>query len=290
MASSNYLIAFLQDVDILISEINRLESKARLYRKNCDIFDMTYDVKFSISPDSFVGLSSFLSEKIDENFGYDKRIADLRREFLRSFSLIRSNIQREIDRIEMAQKLEMNAIVYKAVYETKISNEVKIRDSFDVKSGLMDILLGVKKYRRLAYENHDLKASCLEREYAEKKCEEKSIFELVGLIENCEVKTGGLLCLEDDIIKAFMIDRSVFKKDGEGAWRVAMLIPHGFAAKREYYKALNRSLETENAELREKLLNDRISEGMKEDRVSIENLSNKIGRIFGFGCADIKEN
>ena len=208
MANSNYLIAFLQDVDILISEINRLESKARLYRRSCDIFDMAYDVKFSISPDSFVELRSFLSKKIDENVGYDKKIADLRREFLRSISLIKSGIQREFDRIEMAQKQGMNAIVYRAVYESRISNEVKLRDSFDVKSGLMDILLGVKKYRRLAFENHDLKASCLEREYAEKKCEEKSIFELVCLIENCEVKTGSLLCLEDDIIKTFMIDRS----------------------------------------------------------------------------------
>ena len=290
MANSNYLIAFLQDVDILISEINRLESKARLYRRSCDIFDMAYDVKFSISPDSFVELRSFLSKKIDENVGYDKKIADLRREFLRSISLIKSGIQREFDRIEMAQKQGMNAIVYRAVYESRISNEVKLRDSFDVKSGLMDILLGVKKYRRLAFENHDLKASCLEREYAEKKCEEKSIFELVCLIENCEVKTGSLLCLEDDIIKTFMIDRSVIKKDREGSWRVAMLIPHGFVAKREYYKVLNCSLEAENLELKEKLSNDRIGGILKGNRVSFESLNNKIGRIFGRWGADVSGN
>ena len=99
MCDSNYLVKFLRDVDILISEMDKLNGKIRLYRKNCNMFKINYSVNFTISPDSFVSLRNFLAQKIDENIGYDKKIVDLRREFLRNFDFLMKNIKKEITRI-----------------------------------------------------------------------------------------------------------------------------------------------------------------------------------------------
>ena len=56
METSNYLMDFLRKVDVLISEINKLNSKIRLYQKNSNTFGIPFDVKFSISPDNFIKL------------------------------------------------------------------------------------------------------------------------------------------------------------------------------------------------------------------------------------------
>ena len=259
MCDSNYLVKFLRDVDILISEMDKLNGKIRLYRKNCNMFKINYSVNFTISPDSFVNLRNFLAQKIDENIGYDKKIVDLRREFLRNFDFLMKSIKKEITRINDIQELELNSIVYKAVYDAKVENEIKLRNSFDVKNSIFDVLLGISKFRKLSMENHDLKAKLYEKEYLEQKNDRKSIFELVNLINNCEVKTGSLLCLQEDIIKAFMLEKKN-TKEKNNSWKVAMPIPYGFRAKRNYYKVLNSNLNKQNEELREKLLNDRSRE------------------------------
>lgn len=291
MASYNYLVIFLQDVDMLISEIDKLDSKTRLYRKNCEKFGMDFDTRFSISPNCFIDLRDFLTKKIENYCGYDRQIANLRRDFLKNISFIMTNIQREIARIDFEQESQMNEIVYNAVYDVKISNEIKIRDSFDVKSSLFEKFLGIKKYRKLAIENHNLKAALLEREHDEKKLERKNIFELVGMIEDCDVKTGGLLCLQEDIMKAFMIDRSSVKKNRENFWRPVILIPHGWGAKREYYRSLNSNLAKENLELRGRLEGDRTGELTSSgfEKLNLRRLNEKLRKIVGEKIGGVNE-
>lgn len=291
MASSNYLVNFLQDVNMLISEIDKLDSKTRLYRKNCEKFGMNFDTRFSISPNHFIDLRDFLTQKIEDYYGYDRKIVNLRRDFLKNISFIMTNIQMEIARIDFEQESQMNEIVYHAVYDVKISNEIKIRDSFDVKSSLFEKFMGIKKYRKLAMENHNLKAAFLEREYEEKRLERKNIFELVGMIENCDVKTGGLLCLQEDIIKAFMIDRSVVKRNRENCWRPVMLVPHGLGAKREYYRSLNSNLAKENLELRGRLGGDRTGEFVSSgfEKLNLRRLNEKLKKIVGEKIGGVNE-
>ena len=47
MMKNNYLIDFIQKLDFLISEINKLDAKIRLYRRNSSKFGFEFDVKFS---------------------------------------------------------------------------------------------------------------------------------------------------------------------------------------------------------------------------------------------------
>ena len=283
MNSSNYLVDLLNKVNSLISEIDKLDSKIRLYKKNCKKFGISYDVQFSISPEYFIRLRDFLTNKIENYYGYDKKIADLRREILKTYSGIISNIKNEISRIDYEQEIQMNEIVYRKIYDSKIENEIKIRDSFNIKSSLFEKILGIKKYRKLAFENHDLKVNLLKQEYEEKRKTKKTIFELVCMIENCSLKTGGLLCLQEDIIKEFMIDRNIIKKEKHNEWKTVMLIPRGFGAKREYYKVLSKNLEKENVELYAKLTNDRSKELTDNNNKSIYliKLNEKLGKILG---------
>ena len=120
MVSSNYLVNFLQDVDGLILQINKLNNKTALYRKNCEKFGINFDVKFSISPYYFNTLRDFLLKKIKDYCGYNRQIVNLRRELLRNIPFIIATIQKEIARIDYIQKSQINDIVYNAIYDAKI--------------------------------------------------------------------------------------------------------------------------------------------------------------------------
>lgn len=284
MASSDYLFDFLYNVDVVISEINKLNSRTRQYQNNSKIFGIDYAVKFSASPDYFIKLRNFLEMAIDNHAGYNKKIANLKRDFSKNYLYIVNSIQREIARIDYIQETHMNKIVYKAVYDAKISNENKKQDFYDVKSSFFDRILGIKKYRKLASKNHELRAKFFENEYIQNKRERKTIFELVCMIGNSDVKTGELLCLKDNIIKAFMIDRNTVEKECRDSWKPAILIPHGFNAKREYYRILNKKLTEENEILENKLNNRKEFELEEEcfkmkDLIRLNSKLTKIARI-----------
>lgn len=287
METSNYLMEFLHKVDILISEINKLNSKIRLYQKNSNTFGIPFDVKFSVLPDNFLKLRSYLQAKIENGSAYDKHIVNLKREVSRDFSYIVVKIEQEISRIDRFQENEMNKIVYAAIYNAKIKNEIDMRNSFYVRSSIFDKFLGIHKFRRLSYINHDLKAKLLEIEFEKKSKERKSIFELVAMIENESVKNGEVLCLQDEMIKSFMIDRNVVKRNLDYSWKQVQLIPYGIFEKRSYYKILNKSLSNENDNLKEKLENNlRIKEEMEERSFSVEKLvrlNTKLTKILRSG-------
>lgn len=256
METSNYLMDFLRKVDVLISEINKLNSKIRLYQKNSNTFGIPFDVKFSISPDNFIKLRDFLHEKIENGNYYDRDIVNLKRDVSKQFSYIVVKIEQEIVRIDNFQEQEMNKIVQAALYNAKIKNEIDLRNSFYIRSSIFDKFLGLEKYRKLSYINHDLKSKLLEREYEMAPKERKSIFELVSMIENENVKSGEVLCLQDEMIKLFMIDRNVIKRNLQYSWKQADLLPRGVFEKRAYYKVLNRNLISENEKLESELKQD----------------------------------
>ena len=73
------------------------------------------------------------------------------------------------------------------------------------------------------------------------------------MIENEEVKSGELLCIQDEMIKFFMIDRNVIKRDSASSWKVANIVPTGFFNQRAYYRILNKNLEEKNVTLKNSL-------------------------------------
>lgn len=285
MNSSNYLMDFLYQVDVLISEVNKLNSKIRLYQKNAKFFDMPFDVKFSISPEYFVKLREFLQQKIENGNCYERDIVNLKRNFAKEFRYIIVKIENEISRIDSFQEKEMNRIVYSALYKARFEREIIQRNSYYVESSIFDRFLGIVKYRKLMVKNHDLKAKLVVKEFEEKIRERKSIFELVCMIENENAKTGSILCLQDDIIKAFMIDRNVIKGLETHPWRKADLIPNGVFEKRAYYKILNKNIILENQKL-EEILKSEFLENLKEKSLVKERLvkmNSKLAKILKGG-------
>lgn len=253
MNSSNYLVKFLYDVDVLISEINKFNSKKRLYKMNSEKFGIEYEVKFSISPDYFIKLRDFLQKKIEHGCYYDRNIVNVKREFSRELPYIKMKIQEELIRINYVQEKEMNRVVRKAIYDSKIENENKIISNLIYDGSLWDKLVGRDKYRKLAIKNHELKKKFINREFEKEGNERKTIFELINMIENEQVKSGELLCLQDEMIKLFMIDRNIIKRDFMSSWKVANIVPTGFFNQRNYYRILNKNLEEENNDLKNKL-------------------------------------
>ena len=285
MKSSNYLMEFLYQVDILISEINKLNSKVRLYQRNSKIFDIVFDVKFSISPDYFLKLREFLQKKIEQGNSYDREIVNLKRNFSRELSYLTLKIEQEITRINIFQENQMNKIVYETMYSAKWENQIKLRNSYNIESSLWDRFIGVAKYRKLMVENHHIKALLVKKEYENVKNNRKNIFELVNMLENTDIKNGKVLCLQDDMIKAFMIDRNVIKSNQNDYWRQAILIPNGIWERRAYYKVLNKNIIKENEELKMKLNDNRIQEIYKKDKNkdNLIRLNSKLGKILSGG-------
>lgn len=253
MEISNYLIDFLQKIDVLVSEINKLESKTRLCQKNAKIFGFKVESRFSISPEYFVKLREFVQMKIEHGSVYEKEIVELKRNFLKEFNYIITGISKEISRIDIEQQQELNRVVRLAIYNAELDNEINIRDSFNVKSSIFDNFLGVAKYRSLSYENHNLKIKKIEKKFNFEIEENKNAFELVNLIENLDVKTGELLCLQDDIIKYFMIDKNTVKRSASRSWKPVELLPKGIFNIKNYYKILNKNLKIENEKLQNQL-------------------------------------
>lgn len=282
MNTSNYLINFLQDIDTLISEINRLESKIRLYQRNSNIFDIDFDCHFSISSEYFVKLREVIQQKIEQGSNYDKQIVDLKREFSRDYKSILIGISKEIARIDLVQEKEMNRIVYKAIFNAKVSNEIEIRDSYNVKSSIFDNFLGIAKFRELSYQQHDLRIRKIEKDYKNQKQERRSIFELASLIENTDTKSGELLCLQDDIIKYFMIDRNTIKRSATRNWKSVTLIPKGIFNIRNYYKILNQNIKLENLELEREIEDRREEFILKQDSAleRLERINAKLSKII----------
>lgn len=271
MNNSNYLIEFLYEVDILISEINKFNSKKRLYKMNSEKFAIKYDVRFSISPDYFVKLREFLHTKIDSTYNYDRDIVNLKREFTRESPYIKMKIQEELIRINYIQEQEMNKVVNHAIYESKIENEDKNLNSLKDEDSLIDKFVGKAKYKKLAIKNHEFKKKIITQKYKNEHSSQKTIFELVNMIENEEFKSGKLLFLQDEIIKQYMIDRNIIKRDKVSSWKVADIIPSGFFNQRAYYKILNKNLENENEILKNKL-NESEQENIKESSFTKDGL------------------
>ena len=282
MTSSNYLLEFLYGVDVLLSEINKLDSKVRMYKRNSEMFGIDYEVKFAISPDNFAKLREFLQAKAEDGARYDRDIINLKREFFRELPYIVAKIQKEILRIDYVQEVEMSKVVNEAVFKARVENEEKSMRYYDTEDGFFDKILGKAKFKSLMVENHSLKKQVIEMEHECQRCERKTIFELVNMLENAEVKTGELLCLEDDMITVFMVDRNVIKRNAEGSWKMATLLPKGFFAQRAYYKVLNKNVALENEELK-KQLNGSVKLDWKEESFSKEKLlklNSKLAKIL----------
>ena len=282
MTSSNYLVEFLYGVDVLLSEINKLDSKIRMYKRNSEMFGIEYEVKFSVSPDNFVKLRDFLQKKIEHECCYDRNIINLKREFFRELPYIVTKIQKEILRINYVQEVKMNKVVNEAILNAKIENEEKIMRSYDIVEGFLDKILGRAKFNKLMIENHGLKKQIIEKQYKSQRVERKTIFELVNMLENAEVKNGNLLCLEDDIITVFMVDRNVIKRNAENSWKMVSLEPKGFFAQKAYYKTLNKSIANDNENLK-KQLRDSVELNCKEESFSKEKLlklNSKLAKIL----------
>lgn len=286
MMKSNYLIDFTQKLDFLISEINKLDAKIRLYRRNSSKFGFEFDVKFFISPMYFEKLRTFIYGKIEEGSAYDRDIVNLKREIFKEYMYLMMKVKQEIARIDSVQEKEMNQIVYKTIYDAKFDYEMKNLNSYNVESSLIEKFLGISKYRKLKMKNHELKLKLLEREYELKRREKKNIFELVSMIENTDIKTGELLCLQDDMIKNFMIDKNAVKRNAEYLWKTADILPHGFFEKKAYYKILNQAIIKENENLEKELSNTEIDEKLKEEQFKSNNLLSlnaKLSKILKAG-------
>lgn len=282
MNGSNYLVEFLYDVDVLISEINKFNSKKRLYKVNSEKFGIEYDVNFSISPDYFIKLRDFLQKKIEKGCYYDRNIVNVKREFSREIPYIKTKIQEELIRINYVQENAMNKVVRQAIYDSKIENENKIISSLDCEDSLWDKFVGRAKYRKLAIKNHELKKKIITQEFENDNNEKKTIFELVNMIENEEVKSGELLCIQDEMIKFFMIDRNIIKRDSVSSWKVANIVPTGFFNQRVYYRTLNKNLEEENMCLKNSL-EDSVKKDINEisfTKEGLMRLNTKLAKIL----------
>lgn len=286
MMKNNYLIDFVGKLDSLISEINRLDAKIRLYRKNSNKFNFEFNVKLLMSPDYFEKLRNYIYSKIEENCGYDKAIADLKRQISKDYVPIILRIQHEISRIDAFQEKEMNAIVYKKIYAAKYEYEMKKAEKYKIENSLVDKFLGISKYRKLMIKNHELKAKLVLKEYDKKSLEKKNIFELVNMLENTNVKNGELLCLQDEMIENFMIDRSTLKRSEDYSWRCADIVPTGFFAKKEHYRILNNAIIEENQKLEKELIDeDRLKELTEKQNVKLMRLNEKLAKILKLGLA-----
>ena len=112
------------------------------------------------------------------------------------------------------------------------------------------------------------------------------------MMESTELKTGELLWLEEEIIKAFKLDKNLIKSGSSSQWRVCNMMPRGIFAQREQYKLLNKNAVIENQKLRNQLneicriCEDENSFSMKK----LINMNTKLSRILKEKTELVKRN
>ena len=119
------------------------------------------------------------------------------------------------------------------------------------------------------------------KEYDKKSIHRKNIFELICMIENTNIKNGDILCLQEDIIENFMIDRNTIKRSEEYSWKCSEILPNGFFAKKDYYKVLNNLMKKENKNLEDKLLEeDRLTKFEENKKSNLFKINERLAKIL----------
>ena len=265
------VINILNKIDILVSEIDRLCTKQRIFKKNCETLEIEYQETEEIKNDTFKSFSQYIRDNLENNI-YNSYLKKVEKTLDSDYEDIKNEIEEQIKIIDNSQSKQLYLKAQKIMYVSKWQNTQKEKQYYECKDTLKDKLTGNSKVKKAMIENIDLRSELIKKEYYEVKdiYNGQSIRETVNLLNNFQYKSNALIEFQEKIIKVYMIDEKTINPQIDGNWELASLVPTGFFEQRKYYKTLLSKLKNDNEEMKEKLNihQDNIKEEKEDAKIS----------------------
>ena len=267
------LIKILTKIDLLISIIDKLNSKQRISKRNSKVLEIDCYESIDIRNDVFKQMSQFIREQLDkENDIYD-RLTGLEISLENDSNFIIRKIENEIQKITEKEESEVYKKAQKLIYIAKWQKFQLDKTYYVSKNSFIDKLTGKAKLKKIMVEHYELKSRLVKKEYYEKKDDYsgQSVRDTVNILQNFSDKNHLIIQFQETLLKLFMIDTKTIKTKPENNWSMVNLVPTGFLEQRKYYKAFVQKMTAENQKMIE-ILN-------KKEKDFKQNQGNKINKF-----------
>ena len=245
------LIKILTKIDLLISIIDKLNSKQRISKRNSKALEIDCYESIDIRNDVFKQMSQFIREQLDkENDIYD-RLTGLEISLENDSNFIIRKIENEIQKITKKEESEVYKKAQKLIYIAKWQKFQLDKTYYVSKNSFIDKLTGKAKLKKIMVEHYELKSRLVKKEYYEKKDDYsgQSVRDTVNILQNFSDKNHLIIQFQETLLKLFMIDTKTIKTKPENNWSMVNLVPTGFLEQRKYYKVLFQKITDENQKM-----------------------------------------
>ncbi len=249
------VINILNKIDILISIIDKLNSKQRMEKRNSEVLDIKNFQSIELKNDMFKNLSVFIKENLEKKRDIYEKLANLEKVLEKDFGDIKEKIENQIKAIEENSLSQIYKKAKKMIYVAKWQKVQIEKEYYLSKDSLIDKITGKSKFKKCMVENKELKGKLIKKEYYEIKdtYEGQNIREILNMMKNLSYKNNDIIEFEEKLINSYMIDKETLKININDNWNIANLVPTGFFEQRKYYKTLVKKIEKENKKMVELL-------------------------------------
>ena len=159
------LINILIKIDMIISVIEKLNSKIRLCKKNSEILGLEFQDTENISNETFCVLSNYIKENIEKDNQLYNKLVGIENSLNLDYESIKSEIESQIAQIESNQDKQIYQKANKLIYVAKWQRFQKEKEYYLSKNSLTDKMTGKAKFKKIKAQNIDLKSDLVKKEY-----------------------------------------------------------------------------------------------------------------------------
>lgn len=245
----------LNKINILISKTDKLNTTIRMCNKNAEVLDIPKVHLKKILLDELESLKDLFITLIENDYDNENEIQKVKNEIDEKLGALIEKIDKEDNNIEHNQNKEIYKKAIKLIYVAKWREKEKEISYLDYKLGFFSKILGEEKNRKLNMDKKKLESELIKKEYtiAVDDYKGETVREIINKLNSSADRDFELLDYRDQLIKTFMIDDDTITSQVDLEWNMANLVPCGFFEKMKYFKNMNRILEQDIINLKEKL-------------------------------------
>ncbi len=253
------LVYCLNQVNTLISEIDKFNSKLRICNKNASLLGIGKVSLNSIFLEDIESLKNMFNSLIENSYNNSEEIQKAKEELEVKTKEITEAIKKEKEYVEKSQIEEIYQKAQRAIYVAKWRAKENEISYLNYKDNFISKITGEAKNRKLSIERKKLESELIKKEYYEEatKYNGESIREIVLKLSSVAERDYDVINLKDKLIKIYMLDESTINSVPELDWVSSSIVPYGFFDKIKYYRTLNRNLSAMILSLKEKLSGNR---------------------------------
>ena len=198
------VVNILIKIDMLISVIDKLNTKKRLFKKNAEILGLEFKDTEEISNETFCLFSDYIKNNIESDNEIYNKILEIENSLENDFENIKNEIEQQISNIENEQYKQVYQKANRLIYVAKWQNIQKEKDYYLSKNSLIDKMTGKSKFKRIKLENLELKSELVKKEYYEikDKYEGQNIRETLNILNCTNYKNNAVIEYKEELLKS----------------------------------------------------------------------------------------